>query len=133
LKGDIMQFPKILKNERVKANLKQAELGDKVNLSIKAISKYETGLREPKIETLIAFADLFNVSLDYLVGRDCEQKAQQQDSILNNLSTEQFSFEEEHLVQMFRALSDDDKEKVIAITKTLHDMDKKSSGEKQTS
>lgn len=32
-------------------------------------SRYETGAREPSIETLIILANLFDVSVDYLIGR----------------------------------------------------------------
>ncbi len=34
-----------------------------------SISRYETGLREADYNTLILFADYFDVSLDYLLGR----------------------------------------------------------------
>lgn len=34
-----------------------------------SISRYETGERQADYETLIAFADYFNVSIDYLLGR----------------------------------------------------------------
>jgi len=34
-----------------------------------SISRYEIGEREADYETLIAFADYFNVSVDYLLGR----------------------------------------------------------------
>lgn len=34
-----------------------------------SISRYETGEREADYRTLIAFADYFNVSIDYLLGR----------------------------------------------------------------
>lgn len=33
------------------------------------ISRYETGVREADYKTLIAFADYFNVSVDYLLER----------------------------------------------------------------
>ena len=33
------------------------------------ISQYETGAREPSFKDLIAIADYFDVSIDYLVGR----------------------------------------------------------------
>lgn len=38
-------------------------------MSQNTISRYETGAREAGYETLIAFADYFNVSVDYLLGR----------------------------------------------------------------
>lgn len=42
-----------------------AELG----ISIMTYYRYERGEREPSLSTLVALADLFDVSLDYLVGR----------------------------------------------------------------
>lgn len=38
-------------------------------MSQNTISRYETGAREADYETLLAFADYFNVSVDYLLGR----------------------------------------------------------------
>jgi len=40
-----------------------------LGMSQNTISRYETGAREADYETLLAFADYFNVSLDYLFGR----------------------------------------------------------------
>lgn len=40
-----------------------------LNINQNSISRYETGEREADYATLIAFADYFNVSLDYLLGR----------------------------------------------------------------
>lgn len=40
-----------------------------LNMSQNSISRYETGEREADYETLIAFADFFNVSVDFLLGR----------------------------------------------------------------
>ncbi len=45
----------------------QLELAEKLNYSDKAISKWERGESLPDIAVLIAIADLFEVSLDYLV------------------------------------------------------------------
>lgn len=118
-----MDFSKILKEERVKANLKQAELGEKIGLSLQAISGYEQGTREPKIEVLIKLADVFDLSIDQLVGRVSPNITN------NNYLMQTSDYEEQHLLQMFRGLSNEDQNKVIAITKTLHEMSKeKSSG-----
>ena len=40
-----------------------------LNLSLTGYSYYEQNKREPSIETLIKLADYYDVSLDYLVGR----------------------------------------------------------------
>ena len=39
------------------------------NLSLRAYQYYERGQREPTASVLIALADYFDVSIDYLVGR----------------------------------------------------------------
>ena len=53
-----------------KANkLTQQELADRIGVSLGAIKYWEQGKGEPNTATLIAIAVLFNVSLDYLVGR----------------------------------------------------------------
>ena len=40
-----------------------------LNINQNSISRYETGEREADYATLIAIADYFNVSIDYLLGR----------------------------------------------------------------
>lgn len=50
-------------------NLLQKDIAKDVQLSLRAYQYYERGEREPNLSTLIALADYFNVSLDYLVGR----------------------------------------------------------------
>ena len=53
-----------------KANeLSQKALAAKINVSENTIQRYEYGTRKPTIDILIALADCFNVSIDYLAGR----------------------------------------------------------------
>jgi transcriptional regulator with XRE-family HTH domain len=47
----------------------QEELSQALGISRAALSHYEKNRREPDSETLTKMADVFNVSLDYLVGR----------------------------------------------------------------
>ena len=49
--------------------MSQVFLGIELNMSQNTISQYETGTREASYDTLIAIADYFDVSLDYLLGR----------------------------------------------------------------
>lgn len=52
----------------------QRELADKINVSPKTIQKYETSENEPSIKSLMSLADVFNVSLDFLVGHQVTGK-----------------------------------------------------------
>lgn len=48
------------------------DVANAVGLSLMGYYRYERGGREPQMSILIALADYFNVSIDYLVGRtDC--------------------------------------------------------------
>ena len=58
-----------LKNLRKTQNISQLKLAMDLGMNQNSISRYETGERQADYETLIAFADYFNVSIDYLLGR----------------------------------------------------------------
>lgn len=58
-----------LKELRRELAISQRELAETLKLSPSTIAMYETGQREPDSKVLDQLADLFNVSLDYLVGR----------------------------------------------------------------
>lgn len=62
-------FNSRLKELRLKAELSQQQLADKIGISKSSINMYERGEREPGIETLKAFADFFNVDMNYLLGK----------------------------------------------------------------
>jgi transcriptional regulator with XRE-family HTH domain len=59
-----------IKKLRESKNLKQQDLAKILNISNSAISKWEQGAREPDFKTLKVIADYFNVSTDYLIGKD---------------------------------------------------------------
>ncbi len=58
-----------LKKLRKTKNISQMKLAMDLGMNQNSISRYETGERQADYETLIAFADYFNVSIDYLLGR----------------------------------------------------------------
>ena len=58
-----------LKELREKRKVSQLKLALDLNINQNSISRYETGQREEDYKTLIAFADYFNVSIDYLLER----------------------------------------------------------------
>ena len=64
-----MSFSKRLVELRQSRNLTQKQVYEAVGMSSIGYQRYEYGDREPAFSKLIALADYFDVSLDYLVGR----------------------------------------------------------------
>ena len=58
-----------LRELRKTRNISQVKLAMDLNMSQNNISRYETEVRQADYETLIAFGDYFNVSVDFLLGR----------------------------------------------------------------
>ncbi len=69
-----MYFSERLKQLRKTYNMTQKQLSQKINVSEIAIQNYESQRRKPAFDILIALADYFDVSLDYLVGRSDDPK-----------------------------------------------------------
>lgn len=59
-----------LKELRQEKGLTQKELATMVKLNQTAIGKYERGELEPNLDMLKQLADIFDVSVDYLLGRE---------------------------------------------------------------
>lgn len=53
---------------REEKGISQQKLAEMLSISQQAIFKYEKTINEPDISTLIKIAEIFNVSVDYLVG-----------------------------------------------------------------
>lgn len=55
---------------RKEKKLTQSDLAEVLGISRQAYSNYEAGKRQPDNETLLKLAEYFNVSVDYLLGRE---------------------------------------------------------------
>ena len=58
-----------LRDIRQKSGKKLQDVADFLGIELRSYQAYEGGTRQPNIERLIALADFFDVSLDYLMGR----------------------------------------------------------------
>lgn len=63
-----MKFNTRLRKLRTSHKLTQSDLADYLGLKPTAISNYESQRNEPSFEKLIALAEYFDVSCDYLLG-----------------------------------------------------------------
>ena len=65
----MFNFSAHLKQLRKSRNISQKQLAMDIGASERGIQNYELGTRKPTYDMLIALADYFDVSIDYLVGR----------------------------------------------------------------
>lgn len=56
-------YGQIISKLRKQANLTQKQLGEKLNVSYQAISKWENNLSEPDLETIEKICDIFNITI----------------------------------------------------------------------
>lgn len=63
---------------RVKAHLTQFELGEKLSYSDKAVSRWERGEAIPDAYVLLMMADIFGVTVDYLLKEHSPEEEEQQ-------------------------------------------------------
>ncbi|GHU60104.1 hypothetical protein AGMMS49975_28770 [Clostridia bacterium] len=61
-----------LKELRKSKNVTQKQTAEEIDIAERQYQKYELGENKPSYDVLIALADYFGVSLDYLVGRSDE-------------------------------------------------------------
>ena len=62
------EYNEVLASLRKKSGLSQQELAKRLGMTRSAISMYETGQREPDLETFEIFADFYNVDMNTLTG-----------------------------------------------------------------
>lgn len=83
---------------REKSGKTQKEVALDLGISVQAVSYWETGERMPSYEKLFQLADLYNVSLDVLLGRNEESY----DFIRREDRQDRFSPHEVSLVRSYR-------------------------------
>ena len=65
----MVDFSQRLKKVRMDRHLTQAQVARKIGVTASMVSSYETDIRLPSYDVMIRIADLFGVSVDYLLGK----------------------------------------------------------------
>lgn len=100
-----------LKAARKKSGKTQKEVAEGIGIGQGTYKNYETGAREPNGETLVAIANYFDVSTDYLLGRPTTQPPT---DALERLFTEKaFSALEEELLRKYMELPHEARQAVV--------------------
>jgi len=95
---------------RTEKNLSQREIAKIMNVSQGTYNNWENSNTQPSIEQLIALADFFEVSVDYLIGRTDDTGA-----MLQPL----FQTKHDYASKLFYSVDDDVQDAVLTILKKL--------------
>ncbi len=63
----VIKFGKRVKQLRLERKMSQMDLGAALNIDRENVRKYEKGLQEPKLSTVMKFAEVFEVSFNDLL------------------------------------------------------------------
>ena len=94
-----------IKELREQYGLSQQELADIVGVSQQSLSKYERLETEPDCKTLVAFADYFGTTVDYIIGHEVKPSARRN-------AEDKISKREREFIEQFRKLPRRDKKKI---------------------
>ena len=75
-----------LKTMRKKTGLSQEELAKKLDLSRSTYNSYEQDICEPPLDVLCKLADVFNVSIDELIGHTQKKLSFTRDDLLDKIN-----------------------------------------------
>lgn len=98
-----------LKSLRESRKITQSQLGEYLGAKKSAISLWESGKRQPDQETLVRIATYFDVTVDYLLGREEQSSVPQEKAPADDPLTEQIIakarlMNEEELRQLLRIM-----------------------------
>lgn len=81
-----------LKELREKAGYSQQSFADAIGVKQSTVGNWEAGAREPKLEVMQKLADFFDVSVDYLIGRDNTPRPRKEAAQKKEISDEDIKF-----------------------------------------
>lgn len=109
-------FSDTLIHLRRKAGLSQQQLADSLGLSRSAIGMYETGKREPDMETLRMFSEFFGVDMNTLTSPQTAQDAE----LAELLETLRRRDDMRMLFKLAKDATPDDVRRAVKIIEALH-------------
>lgn len=114
-----LQLANNLRRLRKNQNLTQQQVSAKLNISRQAYSNYETGQRDPDLDTLLRIAHIYHVSLEQLLAHSItsETSSSLRDDMvtytpgitLDTLDTLYLSKEEMELILFYRNAVEEDR------------------------
>lgn len=108
-----MAFGNRLKTLREERGLSQVELAKILNIANSTLSLYESGSREPNFEILKKIANYFNVSTDYILGRNEVMSSQIENEKSHNIDEKIMNLVKERFTDKIADLTEEQQNKVL--------------------
>ena len=101
-----------IKELRENKGMTQVRLSIELAVSQETVSAYEKGKHYPSVEVLLKLSDIFDASIDYILGLSDVKKLP---------PTSDFKPEELNIISLYRSLTSKDKELAKAYMQGMHD------------
>ena len=108
-----------LKTARKKSGKTQKEVADSLGVGQSTYKNYECGLREPNGDTIVALANLFGVTTDYLLGRRPSETLE--DTIKRLAKQYKMTDAQTGIVAAYFYMNEENREKLLEIVRTFAD------------
>ena len=106
-----------MKNLRVLNNLTQEELSQRIGITASAYSHFETGIRQPDINTLVKLCCFYKINIMHLIYLVCMDMCPTEDQAHGMFQIFTYgslcSSDENTLITKFRRLDPDDKQNAL--------------------
>lgn len=123
-------FHERLRELRIQKGFSQQDLADRIDQTKQNVSQYERGVMRPNMDKLQELCDIFNVSMDYITGKEdvtprlVDSEGIRAMEIINrDKEIEQIAkdiFEKQELRELFRAARECDPDDVLLAAKFLN-------------
>ena len=90
---------KVLKELRQQKGCKHKEMSEALGVSISQLSDYENGRKKLGMAMAIKLADFYNVTLDYIMGREVKQTIDNRSDIEKLAAENRFSVDDEEFLK----------------------------------
>lgn len=95
---DTQKIGKFLKELRLQHNMTQEQLGERINVTNKTISRWETGVYLPPVEMLQELSELYHISINEILSgaklNETEYKEKAEENIKSALDASAFTLKE---------------------------------------
>lgn len=108
-----------LKKAREIKGFNQLEASKRTKINNKTLSRYENGGSEPDVESLKTLADIYDVSIDYLVGRTDDPNMKSVEKIQRIIDLSDDNIINADMVFDNKSLDEQTKRKVIRILREV--------------